>query len=78
MGWDRKKDRDLLDLMKDKFDVLITIDKKLASQNPIVSRTFGVITLRAKTNRIQDLLQLLPELKSALRRVKPGSVIEIG
>jgi hypothetical protein len=57
---------------------LITVDKKLSSQNPIATYPFGVITLRAKTNRINDLLQLLPKLKAALKRVQPGSAIEIG
>ncbi len=60
MGWDLKSDRELLDLMTGKFDVLITVDKKLAAQNRVASRNFGVITLRAKSNRMQDLLHFYP------------------
>jgi len=78
MGWDRKSDRELLGLMTEKFDVLITVDKKLSIQNRIEECPFAVITMRAKTNRMQHLLQLLPKLTAALKRVQPGSAMEIG
>jgi predicted nuclease of predicted toxin-antitoxin system len=77
MGWDRKSDAELLRLMAGTFDVLITVDKKLSIQNRIAKCPFAIITLRAKTNQLQHLLQLLPKVKVALKRIQPGSAIDI-
>jgi predicted nuclease of predicted toxin-antitoxin system len=77
MGWDRKPDPVLLELMKGKFDVLITVDRNIAKQNRIEGREFAVIVLRAKSNQIKHLLQVLPQLKAALNQAVPGAVIEV-
>jgi hypothetical protein len=77
MGWDRMPDAVLLDLMSGRFDALLTVDKNLTKQNRIEGRSFGVILLRAKTNQLKHLLQLVPRLKEALNRVSAGGIIEV-
>ncbi len=68
----------LLDVIEQrKFDVLVTMDKSLQFENRLQGRSFGVILLRAKSNRIADLLPLVPALLLAITEVKPGEVIEI-
>jgi hypothetical protein len=76
-GWDRKPDPELLDLMSGRFDALNGRQKNLAKQNRIAGRSFGVIVLRAKTNQLKHLLQLVPGLKAALDRISPGGTIEV-
>jgi predicted nuclease of predicted toxin-antitoxin system len=59
------------------FDVLVTMDKSMQFQNQLQGRSFGVILLRAKSNRLTDLLPLVPALLLTIPEVKPGEVIEI-
>jgi hypothetical protein len=60
------------------FEALVTVDKSLRHQQNLGIRPFGVIVLRAKTNRIADLLPLVPELRAVLNEIRPGEVREIG
>ena len=59
------------------FDALVTVDKSLRYQQNLTTRSFGVIVLRAQTNRLEDLLPLVPELLEVLQRIRLGEVIEI-
>lgn len=77
LGWDTLKNGLLLDAMTGRFDVLVTVDKSMPFQQRLSSRPFGVILLRARTNRLADLLPLVPALLRALGEIKPGEVREI-
>lgn len=78
LGWGDFDDGPLLNAMSDGFDAFITVDKSLRHQQNLSIRPFGVIVLRAKTNRITDLLPLVPELRAVLDEIHPGEVREIG
>ena len=58
MGWGDLDNGALLDAMAGHFDVLVTVDKRLPQQQNIKDRPFGVVVLRAKSNRLSDLLWL--------------------
>lgn len=77
LGWDQHKDGDLLDVMSGEFDVLVTVDKSLRFQQRLDDRPFAVIVLRGRSNRIADLLPLVPALQEALNDIQPGEVREI-
>jgi hypothetical protein len=77
MGWGDLDNGDLLDAMQDHFDALVTVDKRLPRQQHIEGRPLGVAVLRAKSNRLADLLPLVPELLAVLADLKPGTVREI-
>ncbi len=77
MGWADLDDGPLLDAMAERFDVLITVDKSLPKQQRIDNRPLAVVVLRAKTNRLTDLLPLAPELRAVLENAQPGLVYEI-
>jgi hypothetical protein len=47
------------------FDVLLTLDKNLPYQQDLNSVRIAVLIVRAHSNRIQDLLPLLPECRAA-------------
>jgi predicted nuclease of predicted toxin-antitoxin system len=70
-------DGELLDAMGGRFDALVTVDKNLRFQQNLQGRRFGLIVLRAKTNRLTNLKPLVPKLRSALANLTPGDVIEL-
>jgi hypothetical protein len=77
MGWADLDDGPLLDAMAEHFDVLVTVDKSLPKQQRIDNRPLAVVVLRAKTNRLVDLLPLAPKLREVLENARPGQVYEI-
>ena len=78
LGWGDLDDGPLLNAMSGGFDAFVTVDKSIRYQQNLGVRSFGVIILRAKTNRISDLLPLVPELCAVLAEIRPGDVREIG
>jgi hypothetical protein len=68
---------ELLDAMAGRFDVLLTVDKQLRYQQRLQGRPIDVIVLRAKSNRLFDLLPLVPAIVGALSTLQPGDVNEL-
>ena len=77
MGWGDLNDGPLLDVMTGCFDVLVTVDKNLPEQQRLDHRPFAVVLLRAWTNRLADLLPLVPALRLAIEELRPGQVREL-
>jgi len=77
MGWGDLDNGDLLDAMTGQFDVLVTVDKRLPLEQRIADLPFGVIVLRAKSNRLTDLLPLVSELHVVLSSLKTNEVKEV-
>jgi hypothetical protein len=78
MGWGDFNDGPLLDAMWGRFDALITVDKNLSKQQNLSTRPFSVVLLRAKSNRLADLLPLVPDLIEILKNLGPGEIRELG
>lgn len=76
MGWKGKKNGELLKLAATRFDVFITVDRSLAYQQPRGLK-IAIVTLVAHSNEIEALRPLIPRLRQALRKVKPGQVLRI-
>ncbi len=74
LGWSDLDDGPLLDAMGTDFDALVTVDKNLPRQQRLDHRPFGVVILRAETNRLTDLLPLVPKLRATLKRLHRGEV----
>jgi hypothetical protein len=49
IGWGDLDNGDLLDAVTGRFDVLVTVDKRLPQQQHVTGRGFGIIVLRAKS-----------------------------
>lgn len=77
MGWADLDEGPLLDAMEGLFDVLVTVDKNLPKQQRVSTRPFGIVVLRAKTNRLADLLPLVPALRVAVEELRSGEVREL-
>lgn len=77
LGWGDLDNGALLDAMGGTFDVLVTVDKGLPKQQHVVGRAFGIMLLRARSNRLVDLQTLAPKFEAALARVQPGVVVAV-
>ena len=78
MGWATIKNGRLLTLAEKEFDVFVTVDRNLSFQQHLPKFDIAVILLRAKTNRIADLVALVPELVSIIPNARTGVVTPIG
>lgn len=77
-GWSGKKNGELLTLADPAFDILLTLDKNLPYQQNLDSVRIAVLILHAYSNRLADLLPLLPECLAALATIQPRQVVRIG
>jgi hypothetical protein len=76
-GWAGVSNGGLLDRIEGAFDVFITIDRNLPSQQRLAGRSFGVVAIRGVSNRFEDLAPLVPDMLAALESLKPGDVVYV-
>ena len=77
-GWAGIKNGDLLALAEKEFDVFITVDRKISTQQDLTKFKIPVLLLRARTNRLEDIRPLVPELLKKLDRVTAGTLTTVG
>ena len=75
---DSQLDRDLLDAIEGRFDVLVTCDQNLSQQQSMSGRKVAVVVLCARTNRLADLLPLVPALLDTIEDISAGEVRSVG
>lgn len=78
MGWAGVENGELLRRAAGRTDAFITMDRKLERQQDITALNFGVVLVVARSNRVQDLLPLVPELLVTLGRIQPGRFEQVG
>ncbi|NJL01070.1 MAG: DUF5615 family PIN-like protein [Spirulinaceae cyanobacterium RM2_2_10] len=79
MGWSGKKNGELLRLMSQEgFTILLTTDQNLRYQQNLEQAGVAVIVLVARSNRLPDLVPLIPDFCTVLSTIAPGQVIEVG
>lgn len=76
-GWRTSKDGPLLDFAQGRFDVFVTVDRRLARQNDLNKLRLGVIVARVPNNRLDGFEPILAQLKAAAEQVRPGEVIDV-
>lgn len=75
-GWSGEQNGDLLRLAEGRFEVLLTIDRRLAWQEDVPGG-LALITVEAPSNRLSSLLPLVPAILEALGRIRPGQSIRV-
>ena len=76
-GWAGKTNGDLLSLAKGEFDAFLTADQNLEHQENLREDDVPLVILVARTNRIDDLLPLVPDTFEALEEISPGQVVRL-
>jgi predicted nuclease of predicted toxin-antitoxin system len=78
MGWFSLKNGELLRRAADQFDVFVTADQNLQYQQNLQNLPVAVAVLVAKSNRVQSLKPLVPQLLLALASLKPRALFRVG
>ena len=76
-GWAGLSNGELPQKVSGSFETFLTIDKRIESEQK-VPRDVALITVRAHSNRIQDLRPLLPELLRVISETPPGKSARVG
>ena len=59
-------------------DAFVSMDGNIEYQQDLGSLSFGVIVIAARSNRMGDLLPVIPEVLKALVAVRPGEIRRVG
>ena len=78
MGRAGIKNGRLLALAEKEFDVFVTVDRNLSFQQRIPKFKIAVLIVRARSNRLEDLLPLTPRILSVLPKCKPSQSTTVG
>jgi hypothetical protein len=70
--WSGKQNGELLGLAQGRFDAFVSMDRGIEYQQNLAEFEITVVLLRAKSNRLADLLPLIPELISTLESNQQG------
>lgn len=77
IGWGGLKNGDLLARAEAQFDVLVTMDSKMISQQNLQKFRVAVIVLQARSNRLADTRDLMPKVLAMLGSLRPGTATYI-
>ena len=78
MGWSALTNGELLRRAVDEFDVFLTADQNLQYQQNIKILPIAVAVLVARSNRIESLRPLVPDLLAALTSLEPRTLLLVG
>jgi PIN like domain len=78
MGWAGTKNGALLKQMQqEQFTILLTTDQNLRYQQNLEQAGVAVVVMVAPSNRLPDLIPLIPQVCDVLDQIAPGQVIEV-
>ncbi len=78
VGWAGIKNGKLLRLAEAEFDIFVTADQNLSYQQPVTTFKLGLVVLKTRTTKLEDLLPLAPALREILDSVQAGQVCYVG
>jgi predicted nuclease of predicted toxin-antitoxin system len=74
-----RKNGDLLALAERQgFEVFITMDRGIRYEQNLVGRSLAIIIIRAKSNRLVDLLPHASACLAQMRSIRSGQVVLVG
>ena len=77
-GFAGQKNGRLLALAEDAgFELFLTMDKGLQYQQNLAGRRIAILVVRARSNRLADLLQRLEACRAVMSSIRPGEVIRV-
>ena len=60
-----------------KFDLFLTVDQGVEYQQNLAARKIAIIIFHAKSNRLKDLLPLVPACLAQIASIRPGQIVRI-
>lgn len=73
-GWSDVDDGPLLDAAEAEFDALITMDQNLRFQQNLRGRQLRIVVIRARSNKLTDLIPVAPAVLIVLADMAPGEL----
>ncbi len=64
-------------MTQESFTILLTTDQNLRYQQNLQQAGVAVVVLVAPSNRLPDLVPLIPDVRNVLDTIAPGEVIEV-
>ena len=78
MGWAGKKNGELLALMAGAgFEILLTVDQNMRHQQNLAVLGIAIVVMVARSNRLADLVPLVPKVELALAGIQSGDAVEV-
>lgn len=74
LGWAGVRNGDLLRRACGRIDALLTMDRNLERQQATAGLPFGIIVIRAASNRMEHLRPLIAAIGAAVDQAQPGIV----
>jgi len=78
LGWQGIKNSELLRQVQGRFDVLITMDRNLESQQNLAAFGVVILVLVAHSNRMVHLRPIVSAIQTVLETVRPGELRRVG
>jgi hypothetical protein len=60
------------------YEVLLTVDRGIPHQQNLAGRKLSIVTIRSRTNQLEDLLPFVDAIVNALQTMFPGEIVRIG
>jgi uncharacterized protein (DUF433 family) len=60
------------------YELFLTMDKGLQYQQNLIGRRIAILVIRAKSNRLMDVLPHVDACRSIMSWIQPGQVIRVG
>ena len=60
-----------------RFDVFLTVDHGFEYQQNLTTRKIAIMIFHAKSNRLRDLLPLVPACLAHIASIQPGQIVTI-
>ena len=77
-GWANVINGELLKLAEvNGFDVLLTADANIKSQQNIVQQRIAILVLRAFNNRLTTHSEMVKDIAKTLNSIQPGEIVEV-
>jgi predicted nuclease of predicted toxin-antitoxin system len=59
------------------FDVLLTADTNIKSQQNLSNRRISILVLRAFNNRLATHVEMIEDIRAALSQIQPSEIVEV-
>lgn len=77
MAWSGIENGPLLRRAAQQFDVFLTVDQGLEHQQNLAAVDLIIIVMVAKSNDIDDLRPLMPQVRGVLGKASPGDIVRV-
>jgi hypothetical protein len=76
-GWTSYANGELLARAQERFDVLLTADRRLQFQQNVGRFTIGVVVILTSSLRYRTIRVAIDSIRSAISAVEPGQVVQV-